>query len=146
MNVESQFQTRSDPPKNTEKSNEGDTEHNDDNSSRKKRTNFFGFNKGRVKANQDSKIRSGKQTNEVNQKDEIKRLSGKDEITLRFVPEKILASPAWDMWSFGLLMVQLLHSRCIYLPNFEKARDALLRNMFNYDRETAKVSFVEIPF
>ncbi len=50
-----------------------------------------------------------------------------------FVPERCEATRQWDMWGFGLLMVQLLLGRCIFLPNFEKAEDAVLKKLLNYD-------------
>jgi len=57
---------------------------------------------------------------------------------LLFAPEKCMASPAWDIWGFGLVMVQLLLGRCTSLPNFEKADDAILRNLHNYDNQALK--------
>jgi len=61
-----------------------------------------------------------------------------------FAPEKCIASPAWDMWGFGLVMVQLLLGRCTSLPNFEKADDAILRNLYYYDESTLKVSIFKV--
>lgn len=50
-----------------------------------------------------------------------------------FIAEKCQATPQWDMWGFGLVMVQLLLGRCMLLPNFEKAEDAILKKLHNYD-------------
>uniref|UniRef100_A0A7S1G3W0 Protein kinase domain-containing protein n=1 Tax=Corethron hystrix TaxID=216773 RepID=A0A7S1G3W0_9STRA len=39
---------------------------------------------------------------------------------LKFSPEKCIASPVWDVWSFGLLMAQLILGRSTDLPSFDK--------------------------
>ena len=52
---------------------------------------------------------------------------------IHFVPERCEATPQWDMWGFGLLMVQLLLGRCMLLPNFEKAEDAILKKLHKHD-------------
>lgn len=57
---------------------------------------------------------------------------------IQFTPERCIASPSWDAWSFGLIMVQLLIGRCVYLPNFEKAEDALLYNLSSYNLSKLK--------
>jgi len=55
-----------------------------------------------------------------------------------FIAEKCKATPAWDMWGFGLLMVQLLLGRCMHLPNFEKADDAILKKLHCYDDDALR--------
>uniref|UniRef100_A0A7S1BXE3 Protein kinase domain-containing protein n=1 Tax=Corethron hystrix TaxID=216773 RepID=A0A7S1BXE3_9STRA len=59
--------------------------------------------------------------------------------TLRFAPERCIASAAWDVWSFGLIMGQLLLGRNVnLLPNSEKSEEALMRNLYFYDKSAAK--------
>jgi len=59
--------------------------------------------------------------------------------TLRFAPERCIASAAWDVWSFGLIMGQLLLGRNVnLLPNSEKSEEGLLRNLYFYDKTAAK--------
>lgn len=55
-----------------------------------------------------------------------------------FAPEKCKATPQWDMWGFGLIMVQLLLGRSILLPNFETAEDAILKKLYSHDEETLR--------
>ena len=57
--------------------------------------------------------------------------------SLSFAPEHCVADPSWDIYSFGLVMGQLiLGQSMVLLPNFEKAEDAHLKNLnhFGYDR------------
>jgi serine/threonine protein kinase len=51
----------------------------------------------------------------------------------------VVAHPSWDIWSFGLVMVQLLLGRCMALPNFEKAEDAILKKLHKYDDDSLGV-------
>lgn len=55
-----------------------------------------------------------------------------------FTPEIVKASPTWDIWSFGLVMVQLLLGKCMHLPNFEKADDAVLKKLIAFDNAVLK--------
>jgi Serine/threonine protein kinase len=55
-----------------------------------------------------------------------------DDVRLTFSPERVEASVAWDMWGFGLVMTQLLLGQCMYLPNFEKAEDAIMKKLYRY--------------
>ena len=55
-----------------------------------------------------------------------------------FTPEIVKASPSWDIWSFGLVMVQLLLGKCMHLPNFEKADDAILKKLIAFDHKVLK--------
>ena len=57
---------------------------------------------------------------------------------MAFVPERCMATTQWDMWGFGLIMVQILMGRCMLLPNFEKADDAIMKNLFKYNQSTLK--------
>lgn len=51
-----------------------------------------------------------------------------------FSPTQCYASTTWDIWSFGLIMGQLvLGQSMVLLPNFEKATDAHLKNLHQYD-------------
>jgi len=56
-------------------------------------------------------------------------------LSLAFTPQKCIAAISWDIWSLGLVMGQLLLGQSmIYLPNFENATDAHLKNLYNYDK------------
>lgn len=51
-----------------------------------------------------------------------------------FTPEEVKAHPTWDIFSFGLVMAQLLLGQSmVLLPNFERAEDAHLRRLYKYD-------------
>jgi len=57
--------------------------------------------------------------------------------SLAFAPEDCVADPSWDIFSFGLVMGQLvLGQSMVLLPNFEKAEDAHLKNLnhFTFDQ------------
>ena len=57
--------------------------------------------------------------------------------TLEFAPEDCVADPSWDVWSFGLIMGQLcLGQSMVLLPNFEKASDAHLKKLSQYNSES----------
>lgn len=54
--------------------------------------------------------------------------------SLEFSPKQCNAAISWDMWSFGLIMGQLiLGQSMVLLPNIEKATDAHMKNLFKYD-------------
>ena len=57
----------------------------------------------------------------------------KDDAKLSFHPERITTKVSWDMWGFGLIMVQLLTGRCTQLSNFEKAPDAVMKKLYIHD-------------
>mmetsp|Transcript_15749 Transcript_15749/g.23927 ORF Transcript_15749/g.23927 Transcript_15749/m.23927 type:complete len:168 (+) Transcript_15749:47-550(+) len=38
---------------------------------------------------------------------------------LKYSPERCIASPVWDVWSFGLIMAQLILGRSNFLPSFD---------------------------
>jgi serine/threonine protein kinase len=58
---------------------------------------------------------------------------------IEFAPESVVADPSWDIWAFGLVMGQLiLGQSMVQLPNFEKASDAHLKNLYQYDYEKLK--------
>lgn len=60
--------------------------------------------------------------------------------SLEFRPSQCHASTSWDIWSFGLIMGQLvLGQSMVLLPNFEKAADAHLKNLHQYDDSAVKV-------
>jgi len=52
-----------------------------------------------------------------------------------FAPERCIASPTWDAWAFGLLMVQLIIGKSSLLPNFDASEGALLANLFLFDMD-----------
>lgn len=56
---------------------------------------------------------------------------------ITFAPELCVADPSWDIWSFGLVMGQLLLGQSmVLLPNFERAEDAQMKNLSKYNFET----------
>ena len=56
---------------------------------------------------------------------------------ITFAPEFCVADPSWDIWSFGLVMGQLLLGQSmVLLPNFERAEDAQMKNLSKYNFET----------
>ncbi len=60
---------------------------------------------------------------------------------LEFCPQECKASTSWDIWSFGLIMGQLvLGQSMVLMPNIEKATDAHLKNLHQYDDAAVKVS------
>ena len=62
---------------------------------------------------------------------------------LEFNPSARQAETAWDIWSFGLIMGQLvLGQSMVLLPSFEKASDAHLRNLHQYDDAAVKVRLI----
>jgi len=53
---------------------------------------------------------------------------------LKFTPARCTAAVSWDIWSLGLVMGQLiLGQSMVYLPNFENATDAHLKNLYNFN-------------
>lgn len=64
--------------------------------------------------------------------------------SLEFNPKQCIATTSWDIWSFGLIMGQLvLGQSMVLLPNFEKASDAHLKNLHQYDANACQVSKVK---
>ena len=60
--------------------------------------------------------------------------------SLEFSPNQCFAATSWDIWSFGLIMGQLvLGQSMVLLPNFEKASDAHVKNLYHYDDSAVKV-------
>ena len=58
---------------------------------------------------------------------------------MEFVPGDCVAMPAWDIFSFGLIMGQLvLGQSMVLLPNFEQASDAHMKNLYNFNDGTLK--------
>ena len=69
-------------------------------------------------------------TKEVN----YETLTEYDGPTPEFAPEEVRAHPTWDIFSFGLIMAQLLLGQSmVLLPNFERPEDAHLRRLYHYD-------------
>jgi len=69
-------------------------------------------------------LQKGVDTNEAIQDSEFK-----------LIAHVILANPSWDVWSFGLIMAQLLLGRSVLLPSFEKDEVLLMENLYNFDKE-----------
>jgi len=61
-----------------------------------------------------------------------------------YAPNRCNASPEWDAWGLGLIMVQLLVGKSIYLPNFEKADDALMKNLYTFNRSNLKQIYKQV--
>ena len=70
--------------------------------------------------------------------DEGKEQSLKQSLT--FAPQNCTATVAWDLWGFGLIMLQILAGRSTHVPNFERAEDALISNLHSYSTEKLIVS------
>ncbi len=76
-------------------------------------------------------------SNEHTKTNQTNSTSTKDmDVAATFAPERVKASPVWDIWGFGLIMTQMLLGRCMYLSNFEKADDAIMKKLQNYDEDT----------
>lgn len=61
-----------------------------------------------------------------------------------FVPERCTATPQWDMWAFGLIVTQILLGRCMLLPNFEKAEDAIIKKLRTFDDNTLRRIYTQV--
>jgi Serine/threonine protein kinase len=58
---------------------------------------------------------------------------------LEFIPENCIADPSWDIFSFGLVMGQLiLGQSMVLLPNFERAEDAHLKKLYQFDHTSLR--------
>ena len=64
-------------------------------------------------------------------------------VEMQFVPEKCTASPPWEIFGFGLIIVQILFGRCTLLPSSEKAEDAFLQRLHQFDTEKLEVRLRE---
>eukprot|EP00587_Corethron_hystrix_P001456 CAMPEP_0113319642 /NCGR_PEP_ID=MMETSP0010_2-20120614/13761_1 /TAXON_ID=216773 ORGANISM="Corethron hystrix, Strain 308" /NCGR_SAMPLE_ID=MMETSP0010_2 /ASSEMBLY_ACC=CAM_ASM_000155 /LENGTH=1280 /DNA_ID=CAMNT_0000177249 /DNA_START=110 /DNA_END=3953 /DNA_ORIENTATION=+ /assembly_acc=CAM_ASM_000155 len=53
----------------------------------------------------------------------------------KLIAHEVLANPSWDVWSFGLIMAQLLLGRSVLLPNFEKDDSLLMENLYHFDKD-----------
>ena len=72
-----------------------------------------------------------------------------NEITesLEFYPKQCRAAPSWDIWSFVLIMGQLvLGQSMVLLPNFEMASVANLKNLHQYVDSAVRVRFIRALF
>jgi ankyrin repeat protein len=64
-----------------------------------------------------------------------------DDERIIYFPEGIVATPAFDIWGFGVIMANILLGRCMDLPTFEKADDAIMKKLFFYnDLDLEKIS------
>lgn len=50
-----------------------------------------------------------------------------------YSPEGIIATPSFDIWGFGVIMTNILLGRCMNLPTFEKADDAIIKKLYYYN-------------
>ncbi len=63
----------------------------------------------------------------------------------RFAPEKVMASPAWDVWSFGLLMVELILGKTPLVPAFAGSDDEFVERLMMFrDTEVAVSNHIYI--
>lgn len=58
----------------------------------------------------------------------------------RFAPEKVMASPSWDIWSFGLLMVELILGKTPLVPSFANSDDEFLEKLMSFQDDEVAVS------
>ena len=66
---------------------------------------------------------------------------GMEDEKIIYFPEGIVATPAFDIWGFGVIMANILLGRCMDLPTFEKADDAIMKKLFFYnDLDLEKIS------
>jgi len=63
------------------------------------------------------------------QKTKAKMLTEAKESLYRFAPEKVMSSPSWDVWSFGLLMAELILGRTPLLPCFADSDDDFVEKL-----------------
>jgi serine/threonine protein kinase len=50
-----------------------------------------------------------------------------------YSPERIIATPSFDIWGFGVIMTNILLGQCMNLPTFEKADDAIIKKLYYYN-------------
>ena len=58
----------------------------------------------------------------------------------RFSPEKVIASPLWDVWSFGVLMAQLILGNTPLLPCFAGSDDEFIEQLMSFQETQLAVS------
>ena len=76
----------------------------------------------------------------VLQKTQADLLSRAKKNLFQFAPEKVMASPAWDIWSFGLLMVELILGKTPLLPSFADSDDEFIRQLMLFGDTQVAVS------
>lgn len=59
--------------------------------------------------------------------------------TCTYTPERCLAGPTWDIWAFGLLMVQLLVGESSMIPNSTTSVERLLLKMYAFDEYSLEI-------
>ncbi len=74
------------------------------------------------------------------QKTRANMLSKAKESLYRYAPEKVMASPTWDVWSFGLLMAQLILGRTPLLPCFAESDDEFIEQLMLFQETQLAVS------
>ena len=62
----------------------------------------------------------------------------------RYAPEKVMASPTWDIWSFGVLMVELIIGKTPLLPSFATSDDEFIEKLMLFDDDQLAVSILSI--
>lgn len=85
-----------------------------------------------------------KREEEERQKDllktEAKDLSEAKKNLHCYAPGKVIASPTWDIWSFGLLMVELILGRTPLLPCFSGSDDEFVEHLMQFQEKQLAVS------
>jgi hypothetical protein len=74
------------------------------------------------------------------QKTRAKMLTKAKESLFRYAPEKVMASPSWDIWSFGLLMAELILGETPLLPSFAASDDDFIEKLTVYGDMQVAVS------
>ena len=59
----------------------------------------------------------------------------------RFAPEKVMASPSWDIWSLGVIMARLILGETTYLPAFEESDEDFLEKSLDFNVSKLLVSY-----
>ena len=59
-----------------------------------------------------------------------------------FAPEKVMASPTWDVWSFGLLMAELIVGESAVLPSFAGSDEEFVERLMTFGDTEVAVSII----
>lgn len=78
------------------------------------------------------------------QKTKTSMLRQAKENLFRYAPEKVMASPTWDIWSFGVLMVELIIGKTPLLPSFATSDDEFIEKLMLFDDDQLAVSILSI--
>jgi len=77
------------------------------------------------------KMQEIKRVRDSKEKDAGKKYKIVDEV--RFVPEKVMASPSWDIWGLGLIMAELLLGKSVLLPCNQDSDAEFLDELAEFD-------------